>query len=125
MRRPWPSLPDFGSESPPVASTTRAAVSSSRAVRTTKPPPAALDPLHTLPRPHRYAARGGFVQQRLQHDAGPVRVREELAVLFLVQRDADLAEERDRLVDAVRLQDPPEEVRRRAAEVALPSPWRS
>ena len=37
IRRPWPSLPVFGSESPPVASTTPDTATVSRVVRTTQP----------------------------------------------------------------------------------------
>ena len=119
ISRPAPSLPVLGSDSPPVARTTRATSCSPRDVRTRYPAPLRSDLEHTLAGQQPDPAPLDLVEQRLQHDLGPVRVREQLAVLFLVKRHADLAEERDRLVHAERAQHALDEVPRRAVEVAL------
>jgi len=88
-------------------------------LRQREPAGGSIDGLHAPPRPEQHATPVGLVQRRLQDDARAVRIREELPVILLVQRDADFTEEGDRLVDAVRLPDSAEEVRRGATEVGL------
>jgi hypothetical protein len=78
-----------------------------------------LDGLDPLPRAQHHTPARGLVQQRLEDDAGAVRVGKELAVLLLVQLDPDLAEERHRLRHPESPQDAADEMRRRPAEVGL------
>ena len=92
---PNPSLPVFGSDRPPVASTTRAReVLAVPAVSTHEP--AVLATRRRRPARRRGARRRcapHLAEQRVEHRARAVGVREQLAVLFLVQRHAELAEE--------------------------------
>ena len=65
-------------------------------------------------------ARGRrLAQQRREHVAGAVRIREELAVGFFVKRDADGAEEADRVGDGKAAQDAPDHGPAAAVEVGV------
>ena len=61
----------------------------------------------------------GLSQQRIEHRASPIRIGEQLAVLFLVERDAQLLEERGGAGRGKRAQHVPHDARRPAPEVVL------
>jgi hypothetical protein len=63
------------------------------------------------------ATRVDFSKERAEDVSRAVRVGEQLAVRLFVERDAQLAEERDRLVDRERTQHPPDDGPRSAPEV--------
>src|SRR5437763_7795696 len=60
-----------------------------------------------------------LAEQRVEHVARSIRVGEQLAVALLVKRDADFAEEGDRLVDGKRAEDAPDDRRSAAPEIAF------
>jgi hypothetical protein len=60
-----------------------------------------------------------FAEQRVEHVARPVAVGEQLAAGFLVERNADLAEEGDRVANRKRAQHAPHNRRRSAPEVVF------
>ena len=67
----------------------------------------------------RGAAGRHLAEQRGEDVARSVRVGKQLAVAFLVQGDAEIAEERDRFVDAQRAQHLPDDRAAAAPEVVL------
>ena len=78
-----------------------------------------LDVEHTVTRDERRADGVGFTQERVEHVAGAVRVGKQLAAGFLVQCDADLAEEVDRIGHRERAKDAADDRRTPAPEIAL------
>src|ERR1041385_1729604 len=57
----------------------------------------ALHRFHAMFRQNRYAPSPSFLNQRIQHGASQIRIREELPILLLVHVHADLAKELNRL----------------------------
>ena len=72
-----------------------------------------------MARRQRDAGAIAFAQQRVEHVAGAVRVGKELAVRFLVQGDADVAKEGDRVGDRKRAQHAADDRRTAAPEITL------
>src|SRR2546428_634319 len=70
-------------------------------------------------RPKLAADARQLAEQRVEHVARSIRVGEQLAVALLVKRDADFAEEGDRLVDGKRAEDAPDDRRSAAPEIAF------
>ena len=119
IANPAPSLPLFGNDWPPVARTTAAARSSPPIRDDTEPGVRSLDVEHAMTRHERRADGGAFAQERVEHVARAVRVRKQLSAGFLVQADADLAEERDRVADGKGAKHLADDGRPAAPEVAL------
>ena len=93
---------------------------SPRSVTTRKPPLGRFDDrARDGPRRAARRPRSRLAQQRVEHVARAVGVGKQLAAGLLVQRDADLAEERDRLADGERAQHAPDDRGLAAPEIAL------
>ena len=119
MTKPAPSLPLFGSDCPPVASTTADACRSPSGVHDPESFRRPLEIDDAVTRQQRRADRRGLAQQSVEHIARAIRVREQFAVRFFVERDANLAEEGRRGVDRESAQHAPDDRGAAAPEVAI------
>ena len=111
---PKPSLPLFGSEQPPVASTD--ATRGQRALRRRhlESGVGSLDSRDPMPSQQAHACVRRRTQQGVQHIARASAVGKQFAVGFFVQVDAEIFEKRDGVRDVECAQDPADD-RRTAA----------
>ncbi len=92
IAKPEPSLPLFGSERPPMASTTRDASMSPRVVAIRYPSLGWRDVDDPMIGGEGDADAAGFVHERVENVARPVAVGKQLAVCLFVQRHAESRE---------------------------------
>jgi len=78
-----------------------------------------MDARDAMIRHQRNADAREFAKERIQHVARAVRIRKELTVRFNVERNAEILEERNRVVGGEPPQDAPYDCARSAGEVGL------
>ena len=118
-RSPAPSLPLFGRDCPPVASTTRRGVNVAAGRRQPEAVAVALDAEDARVGGELGAGALRLVEQRAQDVARLLAVRKQLAVRFFVQADADGPEEFDRVANRQRAENPANDRPAAAPEIGV------